>query len=60
MIRAKVNSPILKKAEQAMRDAVWQLIQERKKSGRPLIVWKNGKVVRLSAKKIKWTNRKIS
>ncbi len=41
-----------KKAEKAMREAVAKVVQEHKKSGLPLLVWKNGKVVRLSAKNI--------
>ena len=40
------------KAEAAMRSAVREVVENHKKSGRPLSVWKNGKVVRVSAAKI--------
>lgn len=42
-----------KKAEKAMRQAVLKVAEEQKRRGRPLIVWKNGKVVRIPAAKIK-------
>jgi len=37
------------KAELAMKSAIRKLIKRHKKSGLPLIVWKNGKVARISA-----------
>jgi len=40
------------KAELAMKSAIRQVVQEHKKSGRPLAVWKNGKTVRISADKL--------
>lgn len=40
------------KAEAAMKSAVREVIENHKKSGRPLSVWKNGKVVRVSAAKL--------
>ncbi len=40
------------KAELAMKSAVRKVIKEHKKSGRPLAVWKNGKVVRIPADKL--------
>ena len=42
-----------KKAEQAMREAVYKVVKEHRKTGVPLAIWKNGKVVRVPAKKIK-------
>jgi len=42
-----------KKAVKAMREAVRDVVKEHRKSGIPLAVWKNGKVARISAKKIK-------
>ena len=42
-----------KKAEQAMREAVSKVVEEHKKTGRPLAVWKDGKVVGVSAGKVK-------
>jgi len=41
------------KAELAMKEAVREVIEKHKKSGRPLSVWKNGKVVYVSPKTIK-------
>lgn len=42
------------KAEQAMREAVLKIVKEHKKSGMPLPIWKNGKVVNISAKSVKF------
>jgi hypothetical protein len=42
-----------RKAEIAMKEAVREVIEQHKKSGRPLAVWKNGKVVRISPRSIK-------
>ena len=49
----KKRLTILDKAEAAMKKAVKKVVDEHKKSGRPLVIWKNGKVVKVSAKKIK-------
>ncbi|MBN1114071.1 MAG: hypothetical protein JXA66_01895 [Oligoflexia bacterium] len=35
------------KAEQAMKQAIRKLVKEHKKSGLPLIIWENGKVVKV-------------
>ena len=43
-----------KKAEKAMREAVKKVVEEHKKSGLPLAVWKEGKVINISAKKVKY------
>ena len=40
---------IQNKAELAMKSAIRKLIKRHKKSGLPLIVWKNGKVARIAA-----------
>ena len=40
------------KAVLAMKSAIRQVVEEHKKSGRPLAVWKNGKTVRISANKL--------
>jgi hypothetical protein len=37
------------KAELAMKEAIKEVVARHKKSGRPLAVWENGKVVRISA-----------
>ena len=42
-----------KSAEKAMREAVEGVVLEHKKNGVPLAVWKDGKVMNLSAKKVK-------
>jgi hypothetical protein len=39
------------KAEEAMKSAVREVVENHKKSGRPLSVWRNGKVMRISAAK---------
>ena len=43
-----------RQAEKAMREAVEKVVAEHKKSGVPLAVWKNGKVVNISAKRIRF------
>ena len=49
----KKRMTILDKAEAAMKKAVREVVADHKKSGRPLSIWKNGRVVKVSAKKIK-------
>jgi hypothetical protein len=39
------------KAEAAMKSAVQEVVENHKKSGRPMSIWKNGKVLRVSAAK---------
>jgi len=41
------------KAEAALRKAVRGVIKEHQKTGRPLAIWENGKVVRISPYSIK-------
>ena len=41
------------KAELALKKAVHEVVERHKKTGRPLAIWKNGRVVKVSAKKIK-------
>ena len=40
------------KAFAALKEAVRKVVQEHKKTGRPLIAWQNGKVVRLDPNKV--------
>lgn len=40
-------------ALKAMREAVKKVVLEHKRNNLPLAVWKNGKVVNISAKKLK-------
>jgi hypothetical protein len=47
-MREKVT--ILDKAEVAMKEAVKKVVAQHKKDGRPLVVWKNGKVKKIAAK----------
>lgn len=41
------------KAEAALKRAVREVVNRHKKTGRPLAVWENGKVVHISPKSIK-------
>ncbi|MCA9393790.1 MAG: hypothetical protein KC900_06270 [Candidatus Omnitrophica bacterium] len=52
MIKRQKSFALHQKAELALKQAIRNEIKERKKSGRPLIVWKNGKVTRLSTKNL--------
>ena len=45
-------SKLDKNAEKAMREAVRKLVEEHKKSGVSLAVWKNNKVVNISAARL--------
>ena len=41
------------KAEAALRKAVREVVEQHKKTGRPLVVWQNGKTVRISPNTVK-------
>ena len=41
-----------KKTERALKESVREVVEHPKKTGRPLAIWKNGKVVKISADKI--------
>ena len=41
------------KAELALKRAVREVVERHKKTGRPLAVWQNGKVVRISPYSVK-------
>ncbi len=41
------------KAEIALKRAVREVVERHKKTGRPLAVWQNGKVVRISPNAVK-------
>ena len=49
----KQQSQLHNKAEKAMREAVLKVVKEHKKTGVPLSIWENGKVVRISVKQLK-------
>lgn len=40
------------KAEKALKEAVRDLVLEHKRTGRPLVVWRHGKVARISARRL--------
>ncbi len=48
----KKRVTLLDKAELAMKSAIRQVVEDHKKSGRPLAIWKNGKTIRLSSDKL--------
>ena len=41
-------SSLLAKAERALREAVAEVIESHKRSGDPIVVWKDGKVAKIS------------
>ena len=41
------------KAEAALKKAVRQVVAQHKKTGRPLVVWENGRTVRISPYTVK-------
>jgi hypothetical protein len=43
------RGPLHEEAVLAMREAVWDVIQEHKRLGLPLVIWREGKVVKLPA-----------
>lgn len=45
---ADARGPLREEALQALRDAVGGVIQEHKRLGMPLIIWRDGKVVEIS------------
>lgn len=50
--RARVVPPVIRKAEKALRIAVAKTIEEHRLSGDPIVVWKNGRVVKIPASRI--------
>lgn len=55
--RPKVPS-IVRKAEKALKIAVAKVIEEHRRNGLPLVVWKNGKVVRIPANRLRRAARR--
>ena len=37
------------KAEKALKEAVREVIEDHRRTGRPLVIWRNGKVAKVSA-----------
>jgi len=48
----KQQKELHKKAERAIRAAIRKVVEEHKRIGEPLVVWKNGKVAHIEAKKL--------
>ena len=46
----KKRMTILDKAEAAMKEAVRKVVAQHKKDGRPLVIWKDGKIKKIAAK----------
>lgn len=44
-----------KKAEKAIKVAVRKAIEEHRRAGQPIVIWKKGKVVKIPADKLKKT-----
>jgi hypothetical protein len=49
----KKRMTILDKAEVAMKKAIKKVVAQHKKDGRPLFIWKNGRVKKIFAEQIK-------
>jgi hypothetical protein len=52
MIKKATGEIISKQAEKAMKKAIQGVIADRKMRGEPLIIWRNGKVVKIPAKQL--------
>ena len=50
--RVPKNHDIMLKAEKALQFAVAKTIEDHRMSGDPIVVWKNGKVVKIPASRI--------
>lgn len=48
----KEKDTLADKAMKALEEAVREVVEEHRRSGLPLIVWKNGKVVKIPANRI--------
>ena len=45
-------SSLSSKAEKALKSAVRRVVEEHKRTGQPIVVWRSGKVVRISADRL--------
>ena len=52
MIKIKDDAALFIKAVRAMRKAVKNVVTERKLRGQPLIIWRDGKVVKIPASQL--------
>ena len=48
----RTPTPLAYRAEEALRKAVAEAIAEHRRNGVPIAIWRNGKVVRISADQI--------
>ncbi|VAW16129.1 hypothetical protein MNBD_BACTEROID05-465 [hydrothermal vent metagenome] len=48
----KKRMTILDKAEAAMKKAIKKVVADHKRSGRPLVVWENGRVKKVTAEEL--------
>ena len=48
---------LAKLAEQALREAVYETIKDHERTGDPIVIWRNGKVVRIHPSKLKIAER---
>lgn len=53
MIKKHLKLSLPKIAEKAIKEAFKEVIKENKKAGLPLIVWKNGKIVKIPPSRLK-------
>ena len=47
-----LSTPLAYRALEALKEAVAEAIAEHKRKGTPIAIWRNGKVVRISAEQI--------
>jgi hypothetical protein len=52
MIKRIKKSLLVKKAEKALKKAVANVVKEHRQKNLPLIVWKNGRVVKIPANQL--------
>ena len=52
-MKNKKRMTLQDKAEAAMKEAVRQVVERHKKTGRPLAVWENGKTVRIAPETVR-------
>ena len=53
----KRTSPLAKKAQRALRAAMVKVVEENRRLGLPLVMWRDGKVVHVPANKVKISRR---
>jgi len=51
-MKMKKNISLQDKAVSAMKSAIREVVENHKKSGRPLAIWKNGRTIKISAAKL--------